>query len=218
MPEVQSHGFFWENELKTKVYGAKPDELKTIKYTNKFDLPSAFNRLDSSCNLSIKTTKSPNTVCMADCLRLYDAVSSNEPLHLVVVFFKQCPNNTKNVASIVEVDLTNSRELLFGTLTRAQLKELDDAVKSVPQKRKPTSEEHKKIYDMKKALRTGAIILNIKCNSTQSRLQCSFNKFQSFLQENPSLIVAKSDTNHFRGGVISEVYTSAPRVFKKSQK
>lgn len=216
MPEVQSHGFFWENELKTKVYGAKPDELKTIKYTDKFDLPSAYNHLDS-CNLSIKTTKIPNTVCMADCLRLYDAVSSNEPLHLVVVFFKQC-NTQKVVTSIVEVDLTNSRELLFGTLTRDQLKELDDAIKSVPQKRKPTSEEHKKIYDMKKALRTGAIILNIKCNSTQSRLQCSFNKFQSFLQANPSLIVAKSDTSHFRGGVISETHTSAPRVFKKSQK
>ena len=78
--EVQSHGFVWERELCEKVYGATMDEMKGIKYTSKMDLPGKFNRLDN-CDLSIKTSCSPNTVCMADCLRVFDAAraGSNSP-------------------------------------------------------------------------------------------------------------------------------------------
>ena len=62
---------------------------------------------------------------------------------------------------------------------------------------------------------SGAIHLDIKCNSTQSRLQCSLNHFQQFIEKNPSKIIAKSDTNEFRGGSISSHIASSRRVFKK---
>ena len=65
--------------------------------------------------------------------------------------------------------------------------------------------------------RSGAIRFDIKCNSTQSRLQCSFNKFQSFLTNNPTKIIAKSDTsqsNKFYNGSITHQIQSSPRKFK----
>ncbi len=218
--EVQAHGFQWEKELILRVYQATPDEVERQNYTSKIDLPAALNRLDG-CNVSMKTSCSPNSVCMADCLRVFDAVSSGNPLHLVVVFYKQDDaTNTKKLVSIVEVDLTNSRELLFGTLTRAHIESLDKLVKSVPQKRKPTDEEYAKMYALKEELQKlgGALRLDIKCNSQQSRLQCSFNHFQSFLEKNPAMLIAKSNTHEFRGGSISSEIVSSRRVFTKKEK
>jgi len=215
--EVQSHGFSWEKEIIMNVYGATSEELKEIKYNSKMDLPSKFNHLDN-CDISVKTSCSQNAVCMADCLRIFDAVSSEIPLHMVVIHYTQNDStNTKKVSSITEVDLTNSREVLFGTLTRSQIEELDKLVKTVPQKRKPTEEEHEKMYSLKNSLQSlsGAIQLNIKCNSTQSRLQCSFNKFQQFIENNPTRVVAKSNTNQFRGGWISSEIVSSRRIFRK---
>jgi hypothetical protein len=126
------------------------------------------------------------------------------------------PNPIKKIISITEVDLTNTRELLFGTLTRTQIEDLAKLVKAVPQKRKPTAEEYKNMYALRDALQvlSGAIHLDIKCNSTQSRLQCSFNRFPQFIEKNPTKVIAKSQTNEFRGGLISLCLASSRRVFK----
>lgn len=215
--EVQGHGFSWEKEIIANIFGVTQEELQSIKYTSKMDLPAELNRLDC-CDVSIKTSCSPNSVCMADCLRIFDAVSSGIPFHMVVVHYTQDDaTNTKNVSSIIQINLTSSSELLFGTLTRSQIEELDRAVKSVPQKRKPTEEEYNKIYSLRDTLQkcSAAIHLDIKCNSQQSRLQCSFNRFQQFIEENPGRVIAKSITNEFRGGMISPRITSSRRIFKK---
>jgi hypothetical protein len=215
--EVQAHGFSWEKELLTNVYLATPDELKNIKYTSKMDLPPELNRLDR-CSVSVKTTCSPNAVCMADCLRVYDATNSGAPLHMVVVYYRQ-NEDKKQVVSITEVDLTGSRELLFGSLSRSQIEHLDGLVKAVPQKRKPTEEEYTRMYSFRDQLQplSGAIHLDIKCNSTQSRLQCSFNHFLQFVEAHPEKIVAKSTDNTFRGGRISEQIQSSRRVFRQRE-
>ena len=218
--EVQSHGFKWEKELCVNVYGATMDELKGIKYTNKTDLPGKFNRLDENCDISIKTSGSPNAVCMADCLRVFDAVSGATPLHLTVIHYTQCDETQcKIVTSIAEVDITNSRNELFGPVTtRAQLEELDALVKSVPKKRRPTLEERASMYSLRDALQAqcGAIHLDIKCDSgTQRRLQCSFNQFQQFIIDHPERLVERSETNAFRGGVISSQIVSGRRKFNK---
>lgn len=217
--EVQSHGFIWERELCMNIYRATAEELTEIKYTSKIDLPSKFNRLDN-CGISMKTSCSPNSVCMADCLRVYDAVScGNPPNHLTVIHYTQNDEtNTKHVTTITEIDITNSTVALFGDLTRDELEGLDKLVKSVPQKRKPTVEEYTKMYALRDALqrRCAAIHLDIKCNSTQSRLQCSFNSFQQFLQDNPDRVIERSKTTAFRGGSISSQILSSRRTFKKS--
>lgn len=216
MPEVQKHGFSWEKDLIHNVYGATPAEMAAVKYTSKMDLPGALNHKDG-VDVSIKATGTPNSVCMADCLRVYDEVSSGKPLHLTVVTYKQDDEaNTKTLTAVTEVDLTNSVAQLFGTITRAQIEELDRAVKAIPQKRAPTPEERVTIYGIRDRLQplSGAIHLDIKCNSQQSRLQCSFNRFQTFLKDHPGRIIAQSTTGDFRGGKIIEIISSARRVFK----
>ena len=215
--EVQSHGFSWEKELIRNVYHATAEELAQIKYTSKMDLPANLNQLDG-CDVSVKATCNPNAVGMADCLRVFDAVNSGEPIHMVVIHYNQNDSNdTKKIVSITEIDLTASREALFGSLTRSQIEQLDLAVKSVPQKRKPTAEEYTHMYSIRDTLQvqSGAIHLDIKCNSTQSRLQCSFNRFLQFIEKNPTKVVATSLTNEFRGGMISSEIPSSRRVFKK---
>lgn len=218
--EVQSHGFLWERELCVNVYGATKEELKGINYTNKTDLPGKYNRLNENCDVSVKTSCSPNSVCMADCLRVFDAVSGGgTPLHLTVIHYTQCDETQcKIVTSITEVDITNSRTELFGTVTRAQLEELDNQVKSIPKKRRPTEEERASIYSLRDTLqeRCGAIHLDIKCDSgSQRRLQCSFNQFQKFITEHPERLVERSKTSAFRGGVISSQIVSGRRKFNK---
>jgi hypothetical protein len=202
--ERQKHGFTWEKDILTKVYKLSDVDQEKISYTNKLDLPQQMNKIDN-CNVSIKTTKSPNCICMADCLSLYDLVSSGEPFHLTIVFYAQF-DKIKRLVEIVEIDLTGSADILFGKLRRTQLEKLDALVKSVPQKRKPTPEEHKAMYLLKNDLQknSGAIYLNIKCNSQQSRLQCSFNKFKIYLKQNPDRVVYKSKDGIFRGKHIIE--------------
>jgi len=217
--EVQSHGFSWERELICNVFGVTIEDYKQIKYTSKMDLPANLNHLDG-CDVSIKTSCNLNTVCMADCLRIYDAVTSGNSFHLVVVHYIQDDtNNTKNIIAITEIDLTASSDVLFGSLTRCQIEELDKLIKSIPQKRKPTQEEHKKMYILRDSLQmmSGAIHLDIKCNSSQSRLQCSFNKFQEFIEKNPNKLIAKSNNNEFRGGAISASITSSRRILRKKE-
>jgi hypothetical protein len=215
--ETQAHGFSWEKELISKVYGATQEELKKIKYTSKIDLPAELNKLDK-CDVSIKTSCSLNAVCMADCLRIFDEVSSGKPFHLTTVFYKQNDElMTKNIMKICEVDLTAATTALFGSVTRKEIEGLAACVKAVPQKRKPTDEEYNAMYAMRDELqpRMGALHLDIKCNSQQSRLQCSFNAFQKFLEENPARVVATSENGEFRGGKIKESIVSSRRKFKK---
>jgi uncharacterized membrane protein YqiK len=157
---------------------------------------------------------------MADCLRIYDAVNSDTPFHMVVIHYIQDDKtNTKKLKSIIEVNLTNSVKLLFGSVTRKHLEGLDKAIKDVPQKKKPTAEQYKYMYDIRNTIQplSGAIHLDIKCNSTQSRLQCSFNHFQTFLKENPNRIISTSTTGTFRGGQIKEEIVSSRRVFKSAE-
>jgi len=216
MAEVQSHGFSWEKDLLQNIYGATEEEIRKIPYTSKSDLPAELNRKDG-VNLSIKTTCSPNTICMADCLRVYDSVTSGSPLHMTVIYYKQ-DTTAKHLQSITEVDLTNSVIPLFGSLTRAHLERLDKAVKKIPAKRSPTREEHHELYRLRDELQalSGAIYLNIKCNSQQSRLQCSFNHFQRFLEKNPERVIGHSKTSSFRGGTVRETVDSGRRVFQRN--
>jgi hypothetical protein len=217
--EVQKHGFTWEGEVIRNVYKC----MTTTPYTGAVDLPAHLNNLEA-CRVSIKTTGSPNAVCMGDCLRVYDSVDGDAaPIHATVMTYVQNDETkTKKIKSIVEVDITNSRTLLFGNLSRAQIEELDQLIKRVPQKRSPTPEEHKAMYTLRDALHAlagpdAAIHLNIKCDSQQSRLQCSFNRWLSFVANHPERVVAVGDASSFRGGSICAEISSGRRTFKKKK-
>lgn len=218
--EVQSHGFRWEQEVLRNIY--KIDDPSKIKYTNEIDLPGELN---NGVKLSIKTTGSYNTVCMADCLRFFDSLhGENEKLHLMVILYKQI-SDKKVIERVVQLDLTSSIKLLFEDVSRKELEGLVKKVRNVPSNRKPTKKEHKEMYELRDKLQCKLkyIKLNIKCNSTQSRVQCSFNKFKKFLEENNTLIVSDdagaSDTSKYwfpigNKGYISSYINSSPRKFE----
>jgi len=215
--EVQRHGFSCEKNL-LALYGATEDEIKSISYCSKIDLPAAYNRINS-CDVSIKTSCSKNAVCMGDCLRVYDAVAAGTPLHLTTVFYTQDDTTKmKTLTEVVEVDLTDSLSVLFGSLTRDQIQSLDRLVKAVPQRRKPTPEEYTAMYALRDTLQplSGAIHLDIKCNSQQSRLQCSFNRFQTLLANNTARIIARSSTPTLHGKEVLASVASGRRQFKKA--
>jgi hypothetical protein len=214
MAAVQAHGFTWEHQI-LAVHGAGPEIIAAIPYTSPHDLPKEFNMLTST-NVSVKTTGKHNTVCMGDARRVFEAVSSCEPLTLVVICYAQV-EDMKSVKTIYEINLTGARMELFGDLTREQLDELDTLVKSVPQKRSPTKDEHTLMYDTRNELHkhTSAIQLNIKCNSQQSRLQCSFNKFQKFVTDYPDRVLSVSTEPVYKGTPITQTIPSKRRTFKK---
>ena len=217
--EVQSHGFSWQDDILMKVYGLTPEEVGSIAYTSEMDLPLAMNRTDR-VNVSIKTSGNTNSVCMGDCLRIYDAVDSDEPFHVTVVFYKQNDlTKTKHTQEIIEIDLTKSRHLLFGTITREEIERLVATIRSVPQKRRPTKDQHAKMYNFRDSIQTkrGSIHLDIKCNSQQSRLQCRFGQFNTFIASNPDRIKFRSTVNVFRGHTLLDHVVSGRRVFKSKK-
>ena len=215
MSEVQSHGFIWEGDLLRNVYGMTDAEKAQISYTEKFDLPARFNHLESA-NVSVKCIGEKNAICMGDALRVFDEVSETDALHLTVIHYKQV-GETKEVVGIKELNLTKSKDLLFGSLTREQVAELDRLIKAVPQKRAPTEDEKKAIKAKQAELNrlTGFLQFNPKVNTQQSRLQCSFSckDFQGFLAKNPERIVASSVSNQFRGSAITSIIRAGRRVF-----
>ena len=214
MPASQAHGFTWERDLLTKVYQAPESELATLSYTAKNDLPAAMNRRDPGVAVSVKTSGNPKSVDMGSALRIFDAVSSGEKLHMTVIFYAQEDTTTKRIREIIEVDITDAREPLFGSLGRSDVEALDAVVRAVPQKRSPTAEEHAAIYSLQPALnkRAGAIQLRPKCDSQQSRLQCSFNHFDTFLATHPTRVIHRGIAADFRGASIQETISSTRRV------
>ncbi len=215
--ETQKHGFVFENKLILPLYAHDISMISGIKYTSRYDLDKKDNKY--GFNLQVKSTSRKNSVCMADVCRVYEDVC--EGYHLLVVVYTQ-ENKKKKVGEIVEVDLTGMTKELFGDVTMRDIRRLDRCIKKVPQKRSPTEEERKDIYDLRDEIQSriydtgGCIHLDPKCNSQQSRLQCSFNKFQDFLDSYPDRIVAKSEGGMFRGSSIHYEIESDKRTFNKT--
>jgi hypothetical protein len=206
MPENQAHGKIWEKELGRNVYGAMQAELDTISHIAPIDITSAFNRLEG-VDISIKVTGT-DTIDMADAVRVFDEVSSGEGIHMVVVLWEQNSPTTKKLKSITEVDLTNSVELLFGSVKREQLVDLVTATKAVGKVRSSVSAEERaqKISSAKDLCAelhriSGLMHFHLMFYTNEcSRVQGQFKRFYQFVKEHPERLVAESQTCEFRGG------------------
>ena len=214
--EVQKHGFIIERSILTNCFEIPDSELNSINYTAKHDLPVNLNKL--GFNISCKSSVSLNSVCMGDPINVYDSVNNKyDPIHMICVFYEQ-HGETKKIIKTVEVNLTDTKELLFGSLTKDDLIKLKNIIKKVPIKSKPTYEEYKNMYDLRNELhgKCGILRLDIKCNSQNSRLQCSFNKFKDFIQNHPDKIIENNDSNVLRGKHFISELNSGVRIFNKS--
>lgn len=221
MPENQGHGKTWERDLGLNVYKATEAELNSVSHTAPIDVPRAFNRLDGT-DISIKVSGS-DTIDMADCVRVFDEVSSGQKIHMTVVLWSQLNPTTKKLKSVTEVDLTASVELLYGKVSRDQLVALVAAAKAVGKVRPDVSAETraaqiKTAYAMRDELHkmTGLMHFHLMFyTNNPSRVQGQFTQFGRFVQENPSRVVATSQTGEFRGGRLTEEIVSTPRVRNK---
>lgn len=214
--EVQSHGFTWQNDILLNTYKVSSEDLVSMNYTQKDDLPGSFNTLNPGVALSIKTTGSPNSVCMGDALRVYDSVFSTTPLHMVVLTYSQ-QGPIKHLESVIEVNLTNSGPLLFGDLCRSDIEQLDRAIKTLPSGKLTEDQrnEYKTIQETLSKSMTG-LVLNPKIDSKhQRRLQCSFHHFLAFVNANPKRVIARCGSDGlFRGAQLQTQLTSGRRQLR----
>jgi hypothetical protein len=64
--QSQSHGLFWDSEIRNKVFGLN----QCINDTKKYDIEAEENKFDPQENISIKTSSNNNIDC-GDILRFF---------------------------------------------------------------------------------------------------------------------------------------------------
>lgn len=202
MPENQQHGFLWESEIKTKVFGLTgPDP-----YTAIHDVDRVRNTLNPNENVSIKTTGNA-TLCMGDALRVFEYEAGVEHTCIVVQYVQR--DEQKVLTNAYELDLTK-REILWNRVTKQDVEDLDRLVRSMPTNRRDP-EIDRAIAQKKKELnaKSGAVKFNPKIDSkTQRRLQCSIPKFASY----PGLIKSSTTEPIVRGVAIAAFILSGRRA------
>lgn len=185
MPRSQEFGFYMENLVRTKVHGL-PEKAND---TGIHDILKEENRLDPTETQSIKTTGG-NSIDCADVLRMFD-YDRNEK-HTMIVFCYEQDGEIRKVKETLEIFLTKElMAILFGTITRVQIQELDTYVKSIP-KHACTPEHrvnYKKMSKDMHVLSGGWISYAPKVDSkTQRRVQCSIRDLDTFLAKYPQFV------------------------------
>lgn len=209
MPEVQSHGFDFENWIKQTFFAEF-----NISYSSKWDVPAEFNNLEivprafRNLPVSIKTCKDNCPIGFGDALRQF----KNEEDFLLIVGFWEQSGGDKNFVAVEAVNITaqNWRNL-FEPLTKEQIKFLDSTIKN---KEMNYSEVRKLAREIKQSFPPTKIILNPKIDSkTQRRLQCSL-PFGVFWKD----VVKKESYRNVECSLFGErvpnPFISGVRVFK----
>ena len=207
--QSQSHGLFWDSEIREKVFGLPACKNDTKKY----DICCTENKFNSSENISIKTSSNNNIDC-GDILRFYNGDFENK-YTIILIRYTQS-GNVKRIKEIIEIEYNmDLRNYLFGTITEPILNQYVTQIRSIPHG--PVSEDVKKTYKSKKIeLQTK---YNMKINispkvdsKTQRRVQCSIPKVDNLLELFPQLIISKTVDPIIRDVLITEKIQSGPRV------
>lgn len=210
--QSQSHGLFWDNEIRVKVFGLNQCKNDTKKY----DIDFSENKFDPNENISIKTTCN-NNICCGDIIRFYNG-SFDKKYTIILIRYLQTQDK-KEIKEIIEINYTQAlRDYLFGTITEDILKQYVDFIKSIPngivtpeinseyKKQKTTLQKEHKMF----------ITINPKVDSnSQRRVQCTIPKIDYLLDKFPELIISRTKTSVIRGITISSEIQSSPRVRHK---
>lgn len=212
MPEVQRHGFDFENWVKEKFFAKSH-----VDYTEKWDIPADLNVMKAvpgalqRLPVSIKTCKYGSPIGFGDAVRQFD---NTEDFLLIAGFWVQ-KDAYKNFVAVEGVKVTvKDWSTLFLPLVENDIKKLDSTIKdrslSYWDARKQAREA--KNSDNFKSAR---IVLNPKIDSkNQRRLQCSlpfsvfwnnFAKKAPYMDENCQLF----------GEKVPNPFLSASRVFNQ---
>ena len=206
--QSQSHGLFWDSEIRKKVF----DLPECKNDTQKFDICCTKNKYNASENISIKTSGNKNIDC-GDILRFYDR--DNSDITIILIRYIQI-NNTKKITEIIEINYTEElRNILFGTITREILENYVQFIKDIPNG-VVTTETKKKYITMKNNMQK---IYNMKINispkvdsKSQRRVQCSIPKINELFIEFPQFIISKTNENYVRGIQITPIIESIKRI------
>jgi hypothetical protein len=210
--QSQSHGLYWDNEIRMKVFGLD----QCINDTKKYDIDACENNLDPLENVSIKTSSNNNIDC-GDILRFFNGDFTKKYTIILIRYTQK--DNYKCVKEILEIAYTSAlRDHLFGTVTQEVLQQYVDFIKAIPSG--PVTEEIKKEYKSRKCelQKTHNMAINIspKVDSkSQRRVQCSIPKVDTLLEQFPEIIISRTSESVVRNVPISAQILSEPRVRNK---
>jgi len=193
----QEFGFHIENLVRTLVHRV-PTKYNDLSV---HDISREENALDSTETQSIKTTGGNNIDC-GDVLRLFDY--NYKEKHTMIIFCYKQESSKRVISRILELNMNEEfKKVLFGSITREQIEELDKYVKGIPKNQKPTKEHSDTYKKMAKTLKessNGLISYAPKVDSrSQRRLQSSIRKLDEFIEKNSSLVLSNTTECILRG-------------------
>lgn len=209
LKQSQHHGFVFENQIRTRVFGMTSEKNDTGKH----DIPKSRNKLNSNENVSIKMT-GKSDICCGDILRFYDYDFADENTMIIGQYTQN--SNQKTINRIIELDYNkNLHQYLFGTVSREELSAYVDMVKAVP-RGKPSERLRKEILKKKKDIeKTHCMNIQIspKIDSgSQRRVQCRIKNIDDIIRGMPTNLRSLSPDGVIRGIKIDTVITSAVRT------
>ena len=212
--QSQSHGLFWDSEIRHKVF--KLPECKND--TQKFDVSCINNKFNKKENISIKTSGNANIDC-GDILRFFDR---DDDLDITIILIRYNQQKEKKmIREIIEINYSNElKKLLFGTITRDVLESYVQLVKHIPSGK--VADEHKLVY--KKEKKELQQKYNMKINispkidsKNQRRVQCSITKMDELFADYPQFVLSQTTSSCIRGNLITSVIDSGKRKRKQKE-
>jgi len=213
--QSQSHGLFWDNEIREKVF-----EIPSCKNdTKKYDIDSKDNKFDPIENISIKTSCNNNIDC-GDIIRFFNEDFQNK-YTIILIRYNQLTQDTKKIKEIIELEYNlELKNYLFGTIDLETLSKYVQIIKSIPHG--IVSNEIKNNYkNVKKQMQKNYnmnINISPKVDSkSQRRVQCSIPKIDNILELFPNNILSRTKNAFIREVEISsEIKSKARKRSKKS--
>lgn len=207
--QSQSHGLFWDSEIRVKCFGLP----SCINDTTKYDISCENNKYNSNENISIKTSCNNNIDC-GDILRFYDG-DFDKQYTIILLRYNQFENK-KKICEILEINYNSKlRDILFGTISKKMIESYVNYIKNIPHG--PVPEEIKINY--KKCKNKMQKEFNMKINISpkvdshnQRRVQCSIPKLTQLLELYPEFVIYRTNEPIVRGIAISGEIESGPRI------
>lgn len=201
MPASQQNGHDFDNEIKN-IYS-----VHSVPYTSPHDIPEEFN---NGIPASIKSSVGKTCDC-GDALRMFNN-SKLDKYQMIRGRFEQV-GEQKHLREVHLVDLSNSTELLWGSIT------VDDVVKlnELTKKYRPGEEQIRKdVHTMKNELnaKSGLMQFRPKMDSQQHRLQCSIPDWTNFIESHPTRVIEHITNGLFHGTQLTLVKDSLKRIRK----
>ena len=209
MVQSQSHGFQWENIIRALVFGI-PSESNN---TDTHDIPSEKNKFDSNENISIKSTGCLTIEC-GDILRFFN-YNMKKKNTIICVKYEQI-QDTKVINKIYEINYNEEmHNYLFGTITKEELMEYVNFIKSIKSGKCDKETNEKYISEKERLQKNHNMKINISPKvdgKSQRRVQCSIPKFDNNLEKFITYTSSNDKPNLIRDIEIPLSIISKPRT------